>query len=146
MSGWRKYLASTSDWVVLWVGMKPKITVYVRSMRVLVSETLVEEPYPTKKGYGPYEVSKYIMFQTKLKKKYSYVLPDDQKALVEVVKRLSERCGFELQVIDVAKETIIQRLWRELKWIKNFPVVETNRGGRLQAPFSQSELERFISQ
>ena len=126
--------------------MKPRITVYVRSMKVLVSETLVEEPYPVKKGYGPYEISKHTTFQAKLEKKYSYVLPDDQKELVEVVKRLGERYGYELNVVDVAKETAIHRLWRKLKGIKTFPVIETNRRGKLQAPFSKSELERFISE
>lgn len=126
--------------------MKPIITVYVRSMKVLVSETLIEEPYPVKKGYGPYEVSKRTTFQTKLKKKYGYVLPDNQKALLEVVKELSERYGFELKVVDVAKENIIHKLWRKLKGIKNFPVIEINKGDRLQAPFSPSELERFIAE
>lgn len=121
--------------------MKRKITVYVRSRKIMTGETLVEELYSVKRP----SVYRDIMFKAKLKKIYSYVLPDDQKAQVEVVKRLSEQCGLELKVIDVAKENVILRLWKKLQGMKNFPVVETNRGDRLQAPFSQSELERFVS-
>lgn len=111
-----------------------------------MGETLVEELYPIKRPTRVYELSKDIWLKAKLKRIYDYVLPDDQKALVEVVKRVSERSGLELRIIDVTKETAILRLWRKLKGMKEFPVVETSRGGRLEAPFSQSELERFISE
>jgi glutaredoxin len=127
--------------------MKQEITVYVRSMKIPVGETLVEELYPIKpRAPRAYEISKDTWFKVKLKKIYRYVLPDDQKALVEAVKQLSERHGLELKIIDVTKETAMHRLWRKLKGIKNFPVVKTNRGDRLQAPFSQSRLERFVSE
>lgn len=128
------------------VAMTTEITVYVRSMKIPTGKTLVEEPYQVKRATRAYEISRDIWFKVKVKKVYSYVLPDDQREHVEVVKRLSERDGLELKFIDVARETVIHRLWRALKGIKNFPVVETSRGGRLQAPFSQSELERFISE
>jgi len=122
--------------------MKQEVTVYVKSTKVQVGETLVEELYSIKRP----SVYRDIWFKVKLKKTYSCVLPDDQKALVEVVKRLSERGGLELKVIDVSKENVILKLWRKLQGMKNFPVVKTNRGDRLQAPFSQSEIERFISE
>jgi len=126
--------------------MKPEITVYVRSIKIKTGETLVEEPYPVKRLPRAYEISKDTWFKVKLKKMYSYVLPDDQKTLVEEVKLLSERHSLKLKVIDATKQTLIQRLWIRLKGIKNFPVVETNRGIRLRAPFSQNELDRFISE
>jgi len=123
--------------------MKPEITVYVRSKKIKTGETLVEELYSIKRP----SVHRDAMFKAKIKKIYSYVLPDDQKTLVDVVKRLSERKGFELKVVDVAKEnSLLHKLWRKLRGMKNFPLVETNRGERLQAPFSQSELERFVSE
>lgn len=126
--------------------MEQKITVYVKSMKIPTGQTLVEEPYPIKRPTRAYDISRDIWFRVKLKKIYRYVLPDDQQALYGVVKQLSERAGLELKVIDVTMETAILRLWRKLRGINNFPVVETNRGKRLQAPFSQSELERFIAE
>lgn len=126
--------------------MKPRITVYVRSIKIPVGETFVEELYPVKRASRAYEISRDTWFKVKRKKVYNYVLQDDQKENVEVVKRLSERYGLELKVIDVARETVIYRLWRNLKGMRNFPVVENNRGRRLQGTFSQNELERLISE
>jgi len=125
--------------------MKPKITVYVRSMKVPAGETLVEEPYLMKRATRVYEISKDVWYAVRLKKIYRYVLPDDQKEIVDVVEQLSEQRGFELKIIDMTREDAISRLWKKLMGIKNFPVVETKRGKRLQAPFSQSELESFVS-
>jgi len=126
--------------------MKPEITVYVRSTKIQAGETLVEELYPIKRASRAFEISRDTWFKVRLKKIYKYVLPDDQKKIVEVVRRLSEGSGLELKVVDVAKETAIRRLWRKLKGSNNFPVVENSRGSRLQAPFSLNELERFISE
>jgi len=131
--------------------MKPEITVYVRSLRVPIGETLVDDLYSIKRGYSRPQ-HRDTFYKVKRKIIYSYVLPDDQKALIEDVKQLSKRYGLELKVIDVSKEDVLdpliflQKVWRRLKGIKNFPVVETNRRVRLRAPFSQSELERFISE
>lgn len=122
--------------------MKPKITVYVKSDKVFAGTTLVEEPYPVKR------VSRFhdTVYKVRLKKKYNYILPDNQAVFVKTVKRLSERHGLELKIIDMTQETVLGALWRNLRGIKNFPVLETKRGGRLMAPFSESELERFISE
>jgi hypothetical protein len=130
--------------------LKPEIRVYVKSVKVPIGEELVEGLYPIKRGYST--VFRDGFYEVKRKITYGYVLPDDQNAVIEEVKRLSERYGFELRVIDVSKEEVsdplvlLQRIWRRLKGIKHLPVVETNRRARLRAPFSQSELERFVSE
>lgn len=130
--------------------MKPEIKVYVKSVKVPVGEELVEGLYPIKRGYSVQ--FRDVFYQVKRKMMYGYVLTDDQNAVVEDVRRLSKRYGLELKVIDVSREeafdplVFFQRVWRKLKGIKNFPVVETNRRARLRAPFSQSELERFVSE
>jgi hypothetical protein len=130
--------------------LKPEIRVYVKSVKVPIGEELVEGLYPIKRGSSI--LFRDSFYKIKRKMMYSYVLPDDQNTLVEDVKRLSERYGLELKVIDVSKEEVsdplilLQRIWRKLKGITNLPVVETNRGARLRAPFSTSELERFVSE
>jgi len=122
--------------------VKPEITVYVRGIKVPVGEALVEELYQIKRA-SPYHDT---WFKVKLKKLYTYVLLDDQRSLVDIVTELSEQHGLELKIIDVSKKTAIYRFWKKLNGIKTFPAVETNRGGRLQAPFSQSDLEKLISE
>jgi len=122
--------------------MKQKIKVYVKSVKILMGESLVEELYTVKRP----SVYHSMWFRPKLKKIYSYALPDDQKEIVEVVRRMSEQVCVELEVVDVGSKTIIHRLWKRLRRIKDYPVVETNRGSRLQAPFTRRQLERFISE
>jgi len=121
------------------------LTVYVRSDKIPAGEILVEELYPIKRFSRAYGISRNLMFRVKRKKVYSYVLPSDQKKTVEIVERLSERYGFELKIIDVADDTVIERWWRTKKGIRNFPFIKAKSGDKLQAPFSQIELEKFIS-
>lgn len=64
--------------------MKPEITVYVKSTKVPVGETLVEELYPVKRASRFFEISKDTWVKVKLKKIYNYVLPDDQRHLLKV--------------------------------------------------------------
>jgi hypothetical protein len=123
--------------------------VYVRSLKVPVGERLVEGLYSIKSRYW-YERDAF--YEVKRKIMYSYVLPDDQNELIGDVERLTERYGLELKIIDVTRGSaldpviLFQKVWRRLKGIRKLPVIETNRGARLRTPFSQSELERFISE
>lgn len=129
--------------------MPSEVTVYVRSTKVPIGETLVERLYPIKRGYG-YRGSG--LYEVKRKMMYNYVLPADHNALIEDVKLLCKRYGLRLKVIDVSKEDIMdplilfQRVRRRLKGIKNLPAVETARGARLRTPFSRSELEKVVSE
>jgi hypothetical protein len=129
--------------------LPPEITVYVRSTKIPIGETLVERLYPIKRGYG-YRGSS--LYKVKRQMMYNYVLPADHNALIEDVKLLCKRHGLRLKVIDVSKEDMMdplilfQRIRRTLKGIKNLPAVETNRGARIRTPFSQDKLERFISE
>jgi hypothetical protein len=123
-----------------------RIIVYVQSLKVLTGEKLVEELYPIKpRSPLGYSISRDMVFKAKIKKTYNYVLPDLQKTLSEYAQRLCEQRGLELKVVDVSKETAWARLLIRLKGIKDFPVLETSRGNKLQAPFTQTELEEFIS-
>ncbi len=124
-----------------------EITVYVRSLRVQSGEKLVEELYPIKpRSPLGYYISRDTVFKANVKKTYNYVLPDLQKTLSEYAHQLCEQHSLELKIIDVSKETALTGLLIRLKGIKNFPAVENNRGDRLQAPFTQTELEKFISE
>jgi hypothetical protein len=122
--------------------------VYVKSLKVPAGERLVEGLYSIKSRYW-YERDAF--YEVKRKIMYRYVLPDDQNELIVDVGRLTERYGLELKVIDVTKGSLLdpvilfQKVWRRLKGIRKLPVIETNRGERLRIPFSQSELEKFIS-
>jgi hypothetical protein len=129
------------------MGLSLKITVYVQSLKVQSGEKLVEELYPIKvRNPRFYEFSRDVWFNVKIKKTYRFVLPDEQKTLSEFAQQLCEQRGLELKVVDVSKETALARLLVRLKRIKSFPAVENSRGARMQAPFTQTALEEFISE
>jgi len=124
-----------------------KVTIYVQSLRVQTGQKLVEELYPIKpRNPRSYEISKDMWFKVKVERTYNYVLPEEQRALSEFARQLCEQRGLELRVVDVSKETALTRLLIRLQGIKNFPAVENSRGARLQAPFTHTEFEGFISE
>jgi len=117
----------------------------VQSLRVQSGEKLVEELYPIKpRSPRGYDTSRDTVFKAKVKKTYKYVLPDLQKTLLENGQQLCEQHGLELEVVDVSKETALTRLLIRLKGIRNFPAIENSQGAKLQAPFTQTELEEFL--
>jgi hypothetical protein len=78
------------------------------------------------------------MFEPKLERNYSYVLPEDQEMIVEAAKQLAERLGFAVRVVDVTKENVFTRLLREeFKKIAVFPTVVTDSGARAKSSLRQ---------
>jgi hypothetical protein len=127
--------------------MKPKVTLYTKSNRISKGKVLTEELYPVKRASAAaLDLARSAVFRAKLKEIYDYVLPDAQKAITTALERLCSKYGLELHVVDITRENVLQRFVMWLKGIKDFPTLETSRGQRLQTPFSENELERFISQ
>jgi hypothetical protein len=123
------------------------VTLYVKSIRISKGKVLTEELYPVKRASAAaLDLARSTIFRAKLKEIYDYVLPDDQKAITSALERLCSKYGLELHVVDITREDLLRRFVIWLKGIKDFPILETSQGQRLQAPFSENELERFISE
>lgn len=126
--------------------MKPRVTVYVKSDRVSKGKVLTQELYSVKRASASaLDLTKDAVFRAKLKDMYDYSLPDDQKAILTALERLCNEYGLELHVVDITQENVLYRCMIRLKKIKDFPTLETSQGRRLQPPFSEDELERFVS-
>jgi glutaredoxin len=128
------------------------VTLYVKSEKVVTGETSVREPHIIKKGIARGDFYRMrnmfwdTAFDTRVKEVYGYVLPDDQKAIVETVKRLCEKHGFEVRVVDVTRENLLHRVMQEeVSKIKTFPTLITGSGGRLEGNFSEEQVESFLS-
>ena len=124
--------------------MKPKVTLYVKSIRISKGKVLTEELYPVKRASASVRF-RDALFRAKLKTVYDYILPNGQKAMLSALERLCNKYGLELQVIDVTQENVLYRLMMRLRRIKDFPTLETSQGWRLLPPFSVDEVERFVS-
>jgi hypothetical protein len=112
--------------------MKPKVTLYTKSNRISKGKVLTEELYPVKRASAAaLDLARSAVFRAKI---------------TTALERLCSKYGLELHVVDITRENVLQRFVMWLKGIKDFPTLETSRGQRLQTPFSENELERFISQ
>jgi short-subunit dehydrogenase len=73
-------------------------------------------------------------------------LPDDQKAAVEIVRRLCEKHGIEVRIVDVTRENLLHRVVQEeVSKIKTFPTLITDSGRRLEGSFSEEQVESLLS-
>jgi hypothetical protein len=77
---------------------------------------------------------------------YKNILPEDQKAVVEMVKAAAVKHGFALTVIDVTKEGSLHRLEERLKGIRTFPALVADTGQRFEGQMTGEKVESFLSQ
>jgi hypothetical protein len=129
------------------------VTLYVRSEKVVTGETSVVEPHLVKKGvargdgYRMRDMFWDTAFDTKIEELHDYVLPDDQKAAVETVRRLCENHGIEVRIVDVTRENLLHRVVQEeVSKIKTFPTLITDSGRRLESSFSEEQVESLLSE
>mgnify|MGYP006267176119 FL=1 len=88
----QKYFSGKRFYLTDKIAMKPRITVYVKSAKVRTGDKLVEDLYPIKRGYNPFPpLSRDAFYEVRRKSIYNYVLPEDQKEVVEHVKHLSKQ-------------------------------------------------------
>ena len=135
-------------------------TIYVKSKKVVVGETSVTESHliPPSRGHPANVVSPRMrdawdtvydawdtVYETRTERKHDYVLADEQKAVLETVKRLCEKHGFELKIIDVTRENLVRRAVQEvIRKVKSFPILMTDSGRRLEGNVSEEQIELFL--
>lgn len=128
-------------------------TLYVKSKKVITGETSVTEPHLIKKGvargdfYRMRDMFWDTAFDAKVEEMHDYVLSDDQKAAVETVRRLCEKHGLELRIVDVTTENILHKVVQEeVSKIKTFPTLITDSGRRVEGSFSEEQVESLLSE
>jgi len=61
-----------------------------------------------------------------------YALPPDQKELIDLVKNVAKQYEYTVEIVDMAKEDIVEKLIEEIKGLDTIPTIKTNLGGRLE--------------
>jgi hypothetical protein len=130
--------------------MNSEVILYVRSTKTATGEEQVGG-YTTKyvgtgapPGYGPVE-KPISYYDVKTVVEYDYVLPEDQQRTVEDVKELASRYGFDLTVVDLAKDSAFLR-WRieHSKRIKTLPALVTSLGEIIEGAMTREQIEAFL--
>jgi hypothetical protein len=73
------------------------------------------------------------------------VLSEDQQALVEMVKALAVKYGFELKVIDVAENRFLDKLETRRKRISSFPTLLTDTGLKIEGDITEKRIKSLLA-
>jgi hypothetical protein len=130
----------------------PKVTLYVKSdKRIVGTETMEAKTLisggPGIRPGGYRMVPPRATYDFEEVPKYEFVLPEDQRDFVEMVKKVEGELGFAVKIIDVTKENIVRReLQKEIEKIRTFPTLTTDSGKRVEGKgnVSEEQVESFL--
>jgi len=116
---------------------KRKVTLYVQSIKTLIgTEEWGQWGYVASPSIRPGGYRLVQDYKTYSEPKYERVLPEDQKKFVEIVKDIASKHGFDVEIVDVAKE-------KERK-IKIFPTLITDSGEKIEGSMPQEQVELML--
>lgn len=117
---------------------KRKVTLYVQSVKCLIgTEKWGRWGYVSGAGIrGGYRL--IPDYKTYSKAKYEWVLLDDQKKTVEMVKAIAQKHGFDVEIVDVTKDK------KRLR-IKTFPTLLMDTGEKIEGTISKEQVEMLFT-
>ena len=130
--------------------MSSEVILYVRSTKTATGEEQVGgyregvtmPRVQTKYGPPPMPTPYYDI---KTVVEYAYVLPEDQQRTVDDVKEFASKYGFDLTVVDLAKDTAFSR-WKieHSRKIKALPALVTDSGEIIEGAMTRDQIEAFL--
>ena len=74
-----------------------------------------------------------------------YNLPSEQRKVVDLVKNIAKKYDYAVEIVDTAKENILEKLIEEIKGLDIIPTVKTSLGGRLEGPqITEKNMELLL--
>lgn len=61
-----------------------------------------------------------------------YTFPPNQRKVVDLVKNIAKEYNYVVEIVDITKENILEKLIEEIKGLDIIPTVKTSLGGRLE--------------
>jgi hypothetical protein len=125
---------------------KRKVIMYVQSVKTVTGTEKIDRQYyaagPSPKAGGYRIIPEY---EVESITKYKFLLPEDQNRVVEMVREIAPKYGFEVEVFDVAKENIVHRvLQEEVKRIKTFPTLIIDSGEKIEGNITKEQFELLL--
>ncbi len=96
---------------------------------------------------GPYgaQIRTYPDYKVNIETKYKSILPEDQKAVVEIVKAAAVTYGFKLNIVDVAEKRFLDKFTRRQNKITAFPTFVTDAGFRIEGDITEDGIEALFA-
>ncbi len=127
----------------------PKVRLYVKSIEKDVGTENIFIDKPTAliiNTASGTTIQTYPSREVRTVKKHQNVLPEQQKRVVEIVKEVVSKFGFQLEIIDVGQMDIFDKpLPKEVRELKDFPVLATESKTQLATGYAREDVERFLS-
>jgi hypothetical protein len=129
---------------------KERLTLYVMSSKNLVSQTQEVEKMGTcvsatetqtrmPGGFGR-------IYREKLTNTENcFVLSEDQKRIVEMVREIASKLGLEVEVVDVAKESAFHKAIKREPKIATYPTLVTGSGEKIEGELTREQVETFLA-
>jgi glutaredoxin len=135
----------------------PKVRLYVKSEKTVTGteeterEVFMRQLYthPDRvkvEGSVPGGTFRVRLFETEAEPRYEFVLSEDQQAIVEMVERIASKHGLEVEVVDVAKESVLRReIQKEFEKVRTFPTLTVSSGEKIEGKITEKEVESILS-
>ncbi len=130
--------------------MGRQVTLYVKSTKTKVEDgqvgrekTVVSWRVPL---WGAGNPRAYQYYDVENISHYDYVLPEDQQRMLEDVKELGLKYGFNVEVVDLEKMNVFSRFELERsKKMKTFPSMVTDSGETFEGIMTKEQIEACFS-
>lgn len=117
-----------------------RVTLYVKSVKTFTRTEMLNERSPISRGSLP------PAYTPRAVPMYEYVLPDDQKTILDVVETVARRFSVQVRVIDVARESLVEREIQEhFERIRVFPALTDDLGRRIEGDLSREKVVSFLA-
>jgi hypothetical protein len=119
------------------------VTLYVKSTKTFTHTEVVNVRGPISGGprvrYSP-------VYNAKAVAMYEYIVPNDQKKILEIVEDVAHRLGVEVRVLDVTREHLLEREVQEhVGRISTFPTLTDDLGRRIEGKIPRVQIVSFFS-
>jgi len=124
---------------------KHSVTVYVKSVKTPVgTEKSGRWGFAVAQGIrgGGYRIQRD--YKAYSEAKYESILPEDQKKVIEIVSETAPKYGFEVEIIDVAKESVLRKISRVGLKIKTFPTLMIDNGEKFEGNITKKQVESLL--
>jgi len=126
-----------------------RVTLYVQGVRTKEVDDRSQWGYVGQNmgGYSAHVIPARLWPDYKVYKETTYksVLSEDQRALIEMVKALAVKYGFELKVIDVAENRFLDKLETRRKRICSFPTLLTDTGLKIEGDITEIRIKTLLA-
>ncbi len=122
-----------------------KATLYVKGVRTkFVNDASYQGYVMTSGPYGA-QIRTYPDYKVNIETKYKSILPEDQKAVVEMVKAAAVKYGFKLNIVDVAEKRFLDKFTGRQNKITVFPTFVTDAGFRIEGDITEDGIEALFA-